>query len=136
MWVQWFCQHDLETKKEELQYSLCDIILLFQIYYYRFTHPVHLAAPGVFVSDIENGEQTPLLDNHPEDSAAKKNSHKKQISVYVLLLAFVLSAGTAAWLLGGQSHDMPKEEKRKDVIEWKSQVIGWMSAILYREWDK
>lgn len=118
------------------QYSLCDTILLTQIYYYRHTHPVHLetSTPTVTVSN-ENGEESPLLAS--EVSGRRKPSvHPSYAAAtlrYLLAMAFVISTGIIAWLASqrGVYQEVPK--KAKDVIEWKSQVMGWTSALLYRK---
>jgi hypothetical protein len=89
----------------------------------------------------EAGEQTPLL--HPPNGEAntkadfKKPSDLKAATQYLLCLAFVVAAGITAWSISrhysvGEDPDAPAK-KPKVVLEWKSQVIGWMSAVLYCE---
>jgi len=114
-------------------YSVCDITLLFQIYYYRYTHPVRLvvSVPGVVVSN-EAGEESPLLQNVNQDGVSKAHpSLAKQIARYLLAFAFVIATGVVAWLASQQNTEKPDTGRFKDVIEWRSQVIGWMSAVLY-----
>lgn len=124
-------------------YSLCDITLLFQIYYYRHTHPVRLArttpTPGVVLSN-EHGEEAPLLGPRiPETTGQKEprpqTSHYLQASLrYLALLTFVITTGVVAWVIsqheGGRTPEDPSS-RPKDVIEWRSQAIGWTSALLY-----
>jgi len=48
------------------------------------------------------------------------------------LLLFVLGVGVAAWYFD-QSPDVTIPEKPipKVELEWKSQTLGWLSAVLY-----
>ena len=52
---------------------------------------------------------------------------------YFGAVMFVCGVGVLAWYLSGTSNEDGSRDKKKDVIEWRSQVIGWMSAVLYRE---
>lgn len=92
------------------------------------------ATPGVIVSN-EAGEQAPLLRAHAAetDGTKKEHAYGKAALRYTAALVFVVATGTAAWLMSkhGETNDSPR--RPKDVIEWKSQVIGWTSAALYCE---
>ncbi|KLO15987.1 PQ-loop-domain-containing protein, partial [Schizopora paradoxa] len=115
-------------------YSLCDSILLFQIYYYRHTHPVHLesSTPAVTVSN-EHGEESPLLTSEIANRR-KSSSHPSYAAAtlrYLLAFTFVICTGIIAWLASQRGNYEEEPKKAIDVIEWKSQVIGWTSAILY-----
>lgn len=54
---------------------------------------------------------------------------------YVLGTIFVLSIGVAAYWMNTserQDHgDDTKSRKREDLLEWRSQLLGWISALLY-----
>lgn len=118
------------------QYSLCDITLLVQIFYYRRTHPVRListAAPAVVVSD-ENGELEPLLERASHSEKKGGTSYRAAL-LYACALAFVVATGIIAWLLSRSQNesDEPPASTPKDVIEWRSQALGWASALLYRK---
>ena len=57
---------------------------------------------------------------------------------YALAMLFVIGVGIAAWFVGGRNGEGGDGEgagREKDVIEWESQVIGWASAVLYREFS-
>ncbi|KAL5482435.1 RTC2 [Sanghuangporus weigelae] len=142
-----------------IYYTLCDLTLLGQIYYYRWKRNrlVHrisspIPTPQVILQ-TENGEQAPLLGSRspssvssrkapgPGDSEAQTNETDgfwKAALRYALAMLFVIGVGMAAWFVGRRHHqgegaDPGSEEggREKDVVEWKSQVIGWTSAVLY-----
>jgi hypothetical protein len=54
---------------------------------------------------------------------------------YPLLIAFVLAAGVGGWYLTDASDEIgiPEGPGKGDgfELEWKSQVLGYMSAVLY-----
>jgi hypothetical protein len=61
-------------------------------------------------------------------------SATKEVLKYGGLLAFVLTAGAGAWLV--HEHVVAKPSMptpREDIIEFKSQILGWISAALYRK---
>lgn len=120
-----------------IYYSLCDITLLSQIYYYRYfysAHPITLT-PNVVLS-TENGEEAPLLVRSPSatsETREKKSKFGSAALRYILAFIFVIATGIVAWLV---TRDMKGDgnssgDRQKDVIEWRSQVIGWTSAVLY-----
>lgn len=119
-----------------VQYSLCDIILLIQIFYYRRTNPVRLVSsptPAVVISD-EAGESVPLLAERASHSEKKGRVSYRTVLLYASALTFVVATGTIAWLLSrsqNQSDEPPTSTTPKDVIEWRSQILGWSSALLY-----
>ena len=48
-------------------------------------------------------------------------------------MVFVFSVGVVAWAIDGYLHrDVPRQ-KPDEVVEWRSQVLGWISAALFRE---
>ena len=129
-------------------------MLLLQIYYYRYKQRrrVRVAVPVPVVSVVnEAGEQTPLLhspttaeEDHKAGSRSRSSSSstgtfKREMLRHLLSLAFVVSAGIAAWTItrqvhgtdgGGADPDTGSGTGKgpKAVVEWKSQVIGWTSA--------
>ncbi|KAI5123115.1 hypothetical protein M0805_001471 [Coniferiporia weirii] len=122
-----------------IYYSLCDITLLSQIFYYRRTHPVRLArttqTPGVIVSN-EAGEEASLLGARaPETVRETKRGRRygRAALLYTAAVVFIIATGLAAWIVDRNESDGADAEPRgpKDVIEWKSQVVGWSSAVLY-----
>lgn len=121
-----------------LQYTVCDIVLLLQIYYYRWTSVRQLTAPplvaGTGTPTALPSEETPLIRDTqgPED---RKASHTtlRQFAIYGGALAFVLGTGAIAWAVDEHIHRGQRRAPPKEVFEWKSQVLGWISAVLYRE---
>jgi len=113
-------------------YSLCDIILLFQIYYYRRKSPRRVTTvPEVSIAN-EDGEETPLIAHGRKDPETTSHpSFFRQTLQYLSLLAFVTAVGVIAWWLNPRHEDESVPDGFRDVIEWKSQVIGWISAVLY-----
>lgn len=136
---------------------MCDLTLLTQIYYYRYTSPSttsSLSSP--------NTERSPLLEQphphpghpRPQPTRSQPEDHKDtpeedtplrtQLLQYLAGFVFVIGTGVAAWYLTRVSHsgnqpgdgngngnaDVP--QKDSDILEWKSQVFGWISAAMYR----
>jgi solute carrier family 66 (lysosomal lysine-arginine transporter), member 1 len=108
--------------------------LLCQIYYYRQTPPVHLSTP-------EPDESTRLLPSSQMELPAQRPRYRRllaQLAPYSLGILFVLTIGAAAYLINTdqrQNHSgCTKVGKREDLLEWKSQLFGWVSAVLYCEW--
>ncbi|CAE6465902.1 unnamed protein product [Rhizoctonia solani] len=131
-------------------YTICDIILLFQIYYYRWTHPVHPAAlflprPPPNPNDIDSrpDEHSPLLRDQPPNNSASaqtvdNNVHdtfSRRALRYALLFGFVIGTGVVAWAINRLVHPRDGSEpippREDEVLEWRSQVLGYASAILY-----
>lgn len=100
------------------QYTFCDFVLLFQIYYYRRYPRIHLV--------IE--EERPLLTKTVEEPLPK--IFLSRTFRYIGGLAFITAAGLVAWRLSGgdEPHDPSNE-----VFDWTSQALGWASAVLYSE---
>ncbi|KZV88932.1 PQ-loop-domain-containing protein [Exidia glandulosa HHB12029] len=120
-------------------YTLCDVILLFQIYYYRAAHPVHrispVPIPGVVLS-TEHGETSPLLSpTLPPADSLKQPEHTpvaRRVVMYIAALGFVVGTGFAAWwLFPTTKHHGDETGSGKVVFEIRSQVLGWTSAALY-----
>ncbi|KAG8691237.1 hypothetical protein FRC11_005735, partial [Ceratobasidium sp. 423] len=131
-------------------YTICDVILLFQIYYYRWTHPVHPAAlflprppPPSNDPNYRSDEHSPLLrDQSPNSSASARtvenyvhDTFLRRALRYALLFGFVIGTGVAAWAINRLMHPThgsePVPPREDEVIEWHSQVLGYASAILY-----
>jgi len=108
-------------------YTLCDLILLFQVYYYRWTNRSASA-----IRDRAS-EESPLLERTASrTSVAQPKPLLQPYLEYPLLLLFVLSAGVGAWYLSDSKDDTPQPGTGGQVeLEWKSQVLGYASAALY-----
>jgi len=116
-------------------YSLCDIILIFQIYYYRWTNPARpsIQVPPETPSDTEASEQSPLLaaDSSQSRHAEKETSVKRAFLEYTAAIMFVFATGVVAWAISEKVNQGEDETRPDEIFEWKSQVIGWISAVLY-----
>lgn len=126
----------MSTGEDQLtcQYTLCDILLLFQIYYYRHLRRRALAAAS------SPSEETSLLPASaaPADPPAQPKPLLPPSLLwleYPLLLTFVLAAGAGAWYLSPASDEVgiPENPGRGGEVEleWSSQALGWSSAVLY-----
>ncbi|WRT64158.1 uncharacterized protein IL334_001087 [Kwoniella shivajii] len=107
-------------------YTVCDLILLFQVYYYR-----RKPSPKAREHITPNDETTPLLPEPKQPKPLLPPSLE-----YPIMLSFVLLAGVGAWYISDNSNDeisIPeKPDQKHDIqLEWKSQLLGWMSAVLY-----
>jgi len=110
------------------QYTACDLVLLFQVYYYRRTK-----AKAAQIAESDASESTALLSNvaAPPSTPQPKPILPPSLE-YPLLLLFVIAAGVGAWYLD-QSDDVtiPEKPAPEVQLEWKSQTLGWISAVLY-----
>jgi len=116
-----------------------------RIYYYRARHPVHPLPdahhpiPGVFLSTAA-GETSPLLSPPLPDPVDLAKSDKddtppvRRAVLYALAVSFVAGVGIAAFYLAphDNSDDDSKGNGDEVVIELRSQLLGWLSAALYR----
>ncbi|ORX35968.1 PQ loop repeat-domain-containing protein [Kockovaella imperatae] len=116
-----------------LYYSVCDLILLYQVYYYRRKRALKSAQ-----TQHQSTETSPLLRPVELPPATQPKPFLPPYIEYPLLLLFVLGAGFGAWYVTDRSNgrtsmpDKPGPAKGGEVtLEWKSQVLGWASACLY-----
>ncbi|KAI0322344.1 PQ-loop-domain-containing protein [Amylostereum chailletii] len=117
-------------------YSICDTVLLFQVYYYRWLSLTH---PSVFVPEDEGsiisagaGEEAPLLERGNGPHASEKtHSARRQILEYAGAIMFIAVTGVAAWAISEQMKADEETTRPGEVIEWRSQLVGWISALLY-----
>ncbi|KAI0061402.1 PQ-loop-domain-containing protein [Artomyces pyxidatus] len=118
-----------------LYYSLCDTILLFQIYYYRWTSKsntgISIPQEAQFHQDV--GEEAPLLATRDgrQHVDEKQTSIKRQCLEYVAMVLCVVAAGVAAWAVSETLGDGAEDSRPEEVLEWRSQVMGYISAVLY-----
>jgi len=110
-------------------YSICDVTLLFQIYYYRWKNP-ELSEYG---EPLAATEHTPLIheDQTRPASVEKRTSLGESFIRYSTALLFVFATGVAAWALDQRIHRGEDRSGPDEVFEWKSQVLGWSSAVLF-----
>lgn len=128
------------------------MILLCQIYYYRWTHPVHPASlilprapPNPTDPHSTADEHSPLLRNQPPNSSASAKTiedaahdpFSRRALRYALLFGFVFATGIVAWAINRAVHPKdgsePVPPREDEVIEWRSQLLGYTSAVLFRE---
>ncbi|GAA5844793.1 hypothetical protein JCM11251_002279 [Rhodosporidiobolus azoricus] len=131
-----------------LYYTFCDVILIFQVFYYRHkrrTHPeLYEAVPtinGDSLGPNSNGaplatpasEQTPLLSSFsahaptsPPLSPALQRA--KDILSYTGGFILVLVVGVIAWFA---SKGRGKDGRVQEVWDTSAQIVGWISAFLY-----
>ena len=81
-------------------------------------------------------ESAPLLaggTDTPEEREKEENSLRREIIHYTGAIAFVVAAGVIAWAVSTQvdtGDDVPPTKGGEEIIEWRSQVMGWISAVL------
>lgn len=114
-------------------YTLCDTALLIQIYYYRWLNTGTLARPEVPRVE-DTGEATPLLSSsNGAQESEKKRSLKRHVLEYVVMILCLVGAGIAAWAISQKVQGVGggEEPRPEEIVEWKSQVMGYCSAVLY-----
>ena len=82
----------------------------------------------------ETGEATPLLSNGVHESE-KKRSLKRHVLEYVGMILCLVGAGIVAWAISEkvQGPGGDEEPRPEEVVEWRSQLMGYCSAMLYCE---
>jgi hypothetical protein len=108
-----------------MQYTLCDVVLLIQVYYYR-----HLKS----LKEKKRREADESATLLPSDTPAQPKPLLPPSLEYPILLLFVLAAGVGGWYLSlSDEVSIPEKPKKGHEVEfeWKSQALGWISAVLY-----
>lgn len=112
------------------------MILLIQIYYYRRANlkQAKTLIPEVSVPEPLASEETPLIS---EDTSKRTETQSSvgQFVRYGIALVFVLGTGIVAWAVDQHLHKGQTRAPPEEVVEWKSQVLGWISAVLYSKFD-
>ncbi|KAF8158868.1 hypothetical protein K438DRAFT_1909956 [Mycena galopus ATCC 62051] len=102
-------------------YSLCDITLLIQIYYYRWKR----ARRGP-------EEETPLLPVNNSGNSPKILSPAALVLRYTAALIFVFATGVLAWWISRNTEKTEEPSKPPSAaVQWTVQILGWTSAVLY-----
>ncbi|KAH9936153.1 PQ-loop-domain-containing protein [Fomitopsis serialis] len=115
-------------------YSVCDSMLLFQIYYYRWTNNTPSREPALASAEsaAQDLERTPLLTHNGNAAEASvKPSIIRNFTKYAGALCFVFVVGIAAWAVDEHIHQDQASPNRDEVVEWRSQVLGWISAAMF-----
>ncbi|KAJ7175935.1 PQ loop repeat-domain-containing protein [Mycena filopes] len=103
-------------------YSLCDIILMLQIYGYRWKRR---GGQG-------SEEETPLLPGSNVVDPSNKTSTRTLILKYTAALVFVFSTGILAWWISRNTEKPETSPKHPTAaVKWTVQILGWSSAVLY-----
>ncbi|KAH9846356.1 PQ-loop-domain-containing protein [Lenzites betulinus] len=115
-------------------YSICDMILLVQIYYYRWKKTRRSAR--LLLSDESEDtaaydETSTLLPGEGGAEVPARKSMSKDTLKFATALLFVFAVGVAAWAVDRYVHRDNPRSKPEEVIEWRSQVLGWISAALF-----
>jgi hypothetical protein len=78
-------------------------------------------------------EESPLLcdDIQKSNTSQKTTTARKHVAGYISALLFVFVAGITAWWISSSCH--VKRRQNSKPLEWKIQILGWISAILYRK---
>jgi len=109
-------------------YTVCDHVLFFQVFYYRWKNS-QTGVHGRVTMSAQNSESTPLL---AQKDAYLSASHWRYTKVlgYIASTMFVLIVGIVAWIMA-ENPGKGIDEGEQDIIEWKSQLFGYLSASLY-----
>lgn len=105
------------------QYTICDVILLFQIYYYRWKR-------SRLEFHFRDRETDPLLGG---DELSEEVLPLRVLALrYSAALVFVIAVGLMAWWITdsdeGTGFDQPSDDWEK---WWGIQALGWSSALLF-----
>lgn len=116
-------------------YTICDLVLLAQIYYYRWVKSKRSSLPPL-ISDSDAlppsvSEEAPLLTTVQSNSTPKRQSMARQYLTYMAAMLFVLGTGVIAWAVDEHMHKGKPRSKPEEIAEWKSQVLGWTSAVMF-----
>ncbi|KAH9969784.1 PQ-loop-domain-containing protein [Russula dissimulans] len=116
-------------------YTFCDTVLLIQIYYYRWVNTGTLAPREVQVQVQgagDAGEATPLLTaNNDGQETEKERDLKRHVLEYVGMIHCLVVAGIVAWAINEKVGGSDDEERPEEIVEWRSQLMGYASAIMY-----
>ena len=112
------------------KYLICDSILWYQIFYYRWAE-AHSKGESedepLDITPASETERMPLLAAKDADLSASHWKYTKTLA-YISSVVFVITVGILAWTFSG-GKGSPRRDQ--DVFEWKSQAFGWLSASLY-----
>jgi hypothetical protein len=83
-------------------------------------------------------EDTPLIQEvHEVPLEGRKTSIGREFIKHAIALLFVFATGIAVWAIDRRIYERKGTERTKpeEVLEWKSQILGWMSAVLFRTYN-
>jgi hypothetical protein len=91
------------------------------------------------VEDVE--EATPLLtSSNYGKKTEKERSLKRHVLEYTGMILCLVVAGIVAWAVSKKVQGGDVEGRPEEIVEWKSQLMGYASAMLYgkrflTDWD-
>ncbi|KNZ77501.1 hypothetical protein J132_05296, partial [Termitomyces sp. J132] len=100
-------------------YSVCDLTLLGQIYYYRWKRNRQL--------EESSDEREPLLNQ----LSPQPLGNSVLLLRYTGALCFVFLIGILAWWINSRTEGKVQTPPPEKELRWDVQVLGWTSAILY-----
>jgi hypothetical protein len=78
------------------------------------------------------GESTPLLGSGNDlEETEKERSLKRHVLEYVGIIHCLVVAGIVAWAISKKVQGIDDEGRAEEIVEWKSQMMGYASAMLY-----
>ncbi|GAA6050607.1 hypothetical protein JCM3770_001485 [Rhodotorula araucariae] len=127
-----------------LYYTGCDIILIFQVFYYRRKRRLHpelyeraVTSDGLAPAEPHFAplapEQTPLLSSFSahaptEEALSPALQRTKDILSYAGGFVLIVLVGIIAWFVNPHAGRRGRVE---EVWDTSAQVVGWISAFLY-----
>ncbi|GAA5944548.1 hypothetical protein JCM3775_003291 [Rhodotorula graminis] len=128
-----------------LYYTFCDVILIFQVFYYRRKRRLHpelyeslatsdgLAPPEANGAPSIASEQTPLMSSFSahaplEAALSPALQHTKDVLSYAGGFVLILVVGVVAWFVNAKA---ARKGRVEEVWDTSAQVVGWISAFLY-----
>jgi hypothetical protein len=82
------------------------------------------------VGDVE--EATPLVTSSNYDKETEKErSLKRHVLEYIGMIHCLVVAGVVAWAVSKKVQGSDTEGRAEEIVEWKSQLMGYASAMLY-----
>jgi len=117
-----------------LYYSVCDIILMIQIYYYRWAR-LRRSEPNLITAERQE-EETPLLVGSTRETPHETVNRRllKIYAPYAAAVLLVIASGFISWWISIHSNirgKVPQNPSEPEASEWKIQIVGWTSAVLY-----
>ncbi|KAF7298993.1 hypothetical protein MIND_00847500 [Mycena indigotica] len=104
-----------------IYYTLCDCILMTQIYYYRWK--AQHRKP-------QEEEETPLLQQSLPPPQVSESPLLSALR-YLAALVFVFATGITAWWLNRNTDNSHPPPSPSIAMKWTIQILGWSSAVLY-----
>lgn len=128
----------------ELYYTLCDLVILLQIFYYRRRSASTVTSDGRRVPSVPQTESDPLLGARPDQPKLNpSNSNptttwKSHLFAYLSAYVVICVIGVSCWLISegrlalrDPTTSPPHVEDPIELWDTTAQVVGWISAAAY-----